>query len=214
MGLGTLAELRTAVLGPRAGDATAVAWFADEILPLAEQRIFYGDGTVQPLRVLDMETSDDLAFTDGEAELPEDFLDKRAIYWTGTGGRSVSLGYEPPSVFYPEEYNRRSGPWPVAYTIEGNAVKIAPGLTGDAKILYYARPDAMEEDGDTNVILAKWPGVYLFSCQMSLFIKLRDDGEIQKSRQFYADAVDAANRYTVGARSFGGPLRKRVGFGV
>jgi len=211
MALGTLAELRTAALGLRT-DMTAK--FASEILPLAEQRIFYGDGPLAPLRVLPMEASENLSFTDGAASLPADFLDKRALYWEGAGGRTGSLAYEPPAVFYPESYNRRGGSFPMAYTVEGNTAKIAPALTGTAKLLYYQRPTAMTQDGHTNVILANWPGVYLFSCQIDLYRLLRNDGELQKVRQFYADAVGAANRQAVVARTFGGTLKKRVGFGV
>lgn len=209
MALSNLGELRTAVLGLRTDMA---ARFAAEILPLAEQRIFYGDGPLAPLRVLPMEVSDDLVFTDGAATLPADFLDKRALYWTGTGGQTVSLSYEPPSVFYPQAYCRQGGTFPVAYTLEGNTVKVSPGLTGEATLLYYARPPAMVGDGDSNAILANWPGVYLFSCQMDLYRLLRNDGELAKVRQFYADALGAANRQALVARTLGGPLKRRVGF--
>lgn len=211
MALANLGELRAAVLGLRT-DMTDR--FASEILPLAEQRIFYGDGPLSPLRVLPMEVSDDLAFADGEAALPADFLDKRALYWTGTGGQTISLSYEPPSVFYPQDYCRRGGPFPLAYTIEGETVKVSPSLTGSAKLLYYARPDAMTEDEDTNEIIGRWPGVYLFSCQIDLYRLLRNDNELAKVRQFYADALGAANRQTLVARTLGGPLRRKVGFGV
>ncbi|WBT40164.1 phage adaptor protein [Hyphomicrobium sp. DMF-1] len=211
MALGNLAELRTAALGLRTDMASK---FSSEILPLAEQRIFYGDGPLQPLRVLPMETSQNLSFTSGSATLPTDFLDKRALYWEGAAGQIVSLSYEPPAVFYQESYNRRGGSFPMAYTVEGNTAKISPALTGTARLLYYQRPAAMSGDTDTNVILAKWPGVYLFSCQIDLYRLLRNDDELTKVRQFYADAVAAANRQALVARTFGGTLKKRVGFGV
>lgn len=214
MALGTLAELRTAVLGVRASDATSVAMFNSEVLPLAEQRIYYGDGPLDPVRVLPMETSANLSFTSGVAALPAAFLDKRALYWEGSGGQAVSLSYEPPGVFYSSFHGRRGGSWPLAYTIEGTSVKISPALTGTAKLLHYARPTAMTQDSHTNVVLTNWPGVYLFSCQIEFYRLLRNDGELAKVRQFYADAVTAANRQTVAARSLGGPLKKRVGFGV
>lgn len=212
MALANLGELRTAVLGLRTDMA---ARFAAEMMPIAEQRIFYGDGlppnAVPPLRVLPMELTDDLSFTDGSATLPGDFLDKRAIYWEADPD---PLGYEPPATFYSSWRERQGCPRPMAYTIEGEVVKLAPSLSGNAKLLYYARPAAMQEDEDTNVILSKWPGVYLFSLQMELFRILRNDGELAKVRQFYADAVGAANRQAMVARSFGGSLKKRVGFGI
>lgn len=211
MPLATLAELRTAVLDLRTDLA---AKFLSEILPLAEQRIYYGDGPVPPLRVLPMEASGDLTFTVGAATLPVAFLDKRALYWVGSGGQTVSLSYEPPSVFYPASYGRLGGSWPSAYTIEGTTVKISPSLSGTAKMVYYARPAAMTVDGSTNAILTSWPGVYLFGCQIERFRLERNDTEMAKARQMYADAITAANKQALVARSLGGPLRKRVGFGV
>lgn len=211
MALATLAELRTAVLDLRTDLSSK---FSSEILPLAEERIYYGDGPVPPLRVLAMETSANLSFTSGSATLPAAFLDKRALYWVGSGGQTVSLSYEPPSVFYPASYARLGGSWPSAYTIEGTTVKIAPELTGTAKLLYYARPTAMTQDAHTNAILTTWPGVYLFGCQIERFRLERNDSEMAKARQMYADAITAANKQAVAARSLGGPMRKRVGFAI
>lgn len=211
MALGTLAEIRTAALGLR---TDLEPRFLPEIMPLAEQRIFYGDGALAPLRVLPMEASASVAFTAGTASLPDDFLDKRALYWSGSGGQIVALGYEPPSVFYPATYGRTGGAWPAAYTVEGLAVKISPALSGNATLLYYQRPGALEADADTNVILARWPGVYLYSLQMEVHRITRDDQEFAKARQWYVDAVTAANRQTVVARTLGGPLNKRTGFAV
>lgn len=208
MALSTLAEIRSAALGLR---TDMLSRFAAEMLPLAEQRIFYGDGPLNPLRVLPMEETQDLEFTDGAAALPAGYLDKRALYWEA---EPESLGYEPPSTFYPSLRRRQGAARPLAYTIEGQTVKIAPALTGTAKLLFYKRPAAMTEDGHTNAILAAWPGVYLYSLQMELFRLLRNDGELAKVRQWYADAIEAANRQTLVARSLGAPLRKRVGFGV
>lgn len=205
MALGTLAQLRTAALGPRT-DLTSQ--FPD-ILALAEQRIFYGDGTIAPLRVLPMEGSATLTFTDGVASLPADFLDKRAIYWSATW--AVSLVYEPPSIFYPLALERAGGSYPEAYTLEGNSVKVSPALTGSATLLYYQRPTAMSADGDSNAILLKWPGVYLFGCQLEVYRITRNAEELVKTKQMYADAVSAANNQAMIARTFGGPLRRRVG---
>jgi hypothetical protein len=208
MALGTLAELRNAALDTRTDQ---VGRFGD-FLALAEQRMYYGSDGVAPLRVLPMETTVDLTFTDGVATLPSDYLDRRAVYWEGA--YTVSLSYEPPSVFYPMSRAREGGSYPSAYTVEGNTIKISPELTGTAKMLYFARAAALSSDPATNVILAKWPGVYLFGCQIELYRVLRDDAEMVKAMRMYADAVNAANNQTIAARTYGGPLKRRVGFGV
>lgn len=208
MALGTLAELRTAALDLR----TDLSGQFGNFLALAEQRMYYGGDGVPPLRVLPMETNAALAFTDGEADLPADYLDKRALIWEGT--YSVSLSYEPPSVFYPLSYSRSTGAYPEAYTVEGSTIKISPVQTGNARILYYARAATLATEGGTNVILEKWPGLYLFGCQVEMYRVLRDDAEMVKAMRMYADAVTAANNQTITARSYGGPMRRRAGFAV
>lgn len=210
MALGTLAELRSAALGLR----TDLSGQFGDFLALAEQRMFYGSASegVSPLRVLPMETTVDVSFTAGVGTLPTNYLDKRALYWEGT--YSVSLTYEPPSLFYPLSYSRRSGSLPEAYTVEGNTVKISPALTGTAKMLYFARPAALSADPDTNAILTKWPGIYLFGCQIEMYRVLRDDAEMIKAARMYADAVSSANSQTITARAYGGPMRRRAGFAV
>lgn len=208
MALGTLGELRTAALDIR---SDLVGRFA-EILALAEQRIYYGDGNIPPLRVLPMESNTPLTFASGVAAQPAGFLDKRALYWQGV--EAVSLCYEPPSVFYPLALGRAGSSYPYAYTIEGTNFKISPALSGNANLIYYAKAGTLAADNDTNVILQKWPGVYLFGCQIEVYRIVRNDEELSKALKMYADAVTAANNQTIAARSFGGPLRRRVGFGV
>ncbi len=209
MALDTLGGLRAAVLGTR---SDMVTQFAD-MLTLAEQRIYYGADGVSPLRVLPMESNATLAFTSGSATLPSLFLDKRALYWEGV--YALSLSYEPPSVFYPMVYQRKQETYPTAYTVEGNTIKLSSTATGNGKLIYYNRAATMTADNDTNVILAKWPGVYLFGCQIELYRIIRNQSEMAIAAKMYADAVTAANNQTMMARTFGGPLKRRVmGFGV
>jgi hypothetical protein len=208
MALGTLAELRTSALATR----TDLSGLFGDFLALAEQRIYYGEGNASPLRVLPMEKTGTLTFTSGSAALPDDFLDKSALYWEGS--QTVSLCYEPPSVFYPLSRDRQGSSLPHAYTIEGETIKLSPAMAGTGKLLYYGRAAALASDPDTNVILEKWPGVYLFGCQIEIYRYIRDDNEMAKAMRMYTDAVTAANNQTIAARSYGGPLLRRVGFGV
>jgi hypothetical protein len=61
----------------------------------------------------------------------------------------------------------------------------------------------MSSDNDTNAILQNWPGVYLFGCQIECYRIARNDDEMAKALRMYADAVDAANKQTMMARTFG-----------
>lgn len=208
MALGTLGDLRAAVCATR---ADMVERFLD-ILALAEQRMYYGGDGVSPLRIRAMEATADLEFTSGMASLPATFLDKRAIIWPGM--QAVSVSYEPPGTFYANEASRTGGSYPEAYTIEGDTIKVSPAVTGTAKLLHYAKADALALDNDTNVILQAFPGVYLYGCQVELSRMTRDATQEQLSLKRYADAVHAANTHTMLSRTFGGPLRKAVGFAI
>ena len=208
MALGTLGDLRTTVLVTR---PDMVPRFSD-FLALAEQRMYYGGDGVPPLRIRGMETTADLAFTSGSASLPTGFLDKRALYWRGA--ITVPVGYEPPSVFYGQEVDRRGGSLPEAFTVEGNTIKISPDLTGTGKLLHYAKASTLSADGDSNAVLAVFPGVYLYGCQVELARASRDREEEGFNLKRYSDAVQAANTHTIMSRTFGGPVAKRVGFAL
>ena len=43
---------------------------------------------------------------------------------------------------------------------------------------------------------------------------MRNDDEMAKALKMYADAVTAANAQALVARVYGGPMKRRVGFGV
>lgn len=206
MALATLSDLRTAALGPR----TDLVSSFDELLALAEQRIYFGGDGFEPVRIREMESSDDIAFTDGEADLPDGFLDKRALIWPGY---SEPVGYESPALFYGQQYARQGYPYPLAYTVEGTSIYVSPSLSGTAKLLHYTKAAALADDSG-NVILANFPGIYLYGLQIEVFRKTRDTDEEAKSLKRYADAVFAANRHAMISRSFGGPLKRKVGFGV
>ena len=208
MALGTLGDLRGSVLITR---SDLVGQFGD-ILALAEQRIYYGGDGVPPLRIRAMESTADLSFTDGSAALPPEYLDKRALYWPGN--ITVAVDYEPPHSFYGQEHERRGGAYPEAYTVEGNTIKVSPGLTGTGKLLHYSKAAAMVADNDTNVVLTAFPGVYLYGCQVEMYRITRDANQEGMALRRYADAVGAANTYTLVSRTLGGGLKKRVGLAM
>lgn len=208
MALGNIGEIRQAALGPR---SDMVPRFA-EFVALAEQRMYYGGNGVVPLRVLPMEHSEAITFAAGVAPLPSAFLDKRALYVTG---RPEALAYEPPTVFYPMADARQGVSFPQAYTIEGNSLKISPAVNATANLLYYRKLTTPVADSSTNDILSRYPGIYLFGTQVELYRELRNPEEMQRALQMYADAVQAANNQAMIARTFGGPVRKRLmGLGV
>jgi hypothetical protein len=180
---------------------------------------FGGDG-VPPLRIRDMESTADLSFVDGVADLPDDYLDKRDLYWEGS--QTISVSYEPPSVFYPLEKSRAGVPYPLGYTVEGSLIKVSGSLNGTGKLLHYTKAPTLDDDGeptgepltqdgDTNVILQKFPGVYLYGVQIEIY-RMTRDAEQANALQRYGDAVQAANTYALVSRSHGGPMRRRVGF--
>jgi len=204
MALNSLAGLRTAALGHRTDLLTRFPDF----LELAEQRMYYGGDDVPPLRSRHMEQSATLSFTSGVANLPTDYLDKRALYWPGAAIVDA-LSYEPPQSFYGQSRDRQGVPYPIAYTIEGLTAYVEPAQTGNARLLYYRTLPAMSADGDNNAILLNHPSIYIHGIEVERYRYLRDDAEMAKALRSYASAVIAANAQTVQARVGGSMLRKR-----
>lgn len=73
--------------------------------------------------------------------------------------------------------------YPTHVAVEGTSLRFAPQFTGTtttAKALYYKEPAALSADGDTNVVLTKYPYLYLFGSLEALHA-FKEDGEMASS---------------------------------
>jgi len=182
---------------------------------LAEARMWYGFGKSgdplysAPLRCRAMETTEpEFSFTNGEAELPEDYLDKRHLYWPSNP--IASPNYEAPMVFWPSRTNAQGSNRPIAYTIEGNSCFLRPAVTGDATLLYYRKLTPLVNAGDSNWILANAPGAYFYGTLIEAWRFIRNADKLMEAITAYNGIVGALNATESRARFSGGRMVRRV----
>lgn len=174
----------------------------------AEQRIFHGADTSFPVRVRDMEAFQTLTFTSGSATLPTDFLARRKLVWPSF---PVSIpNYQPSNEFWAAR-DYQNGPYVLNYTVEGNAVLIAPASTGDAQFLYYKRYPTLSNAAatTTNWLLVNAPSIYANATMFELYRHCRRPDEAAASLRLYIDDVAGLTRSQTYARMSGGPIRRR-----
>lgn len=208
-GFANFGELREQILRETAKGANSSF---DEQIPafvqLAEARIFYGSGDPlksEPVRTRSMETSANLSFTAGVATLPAGFLDKRNLYWPSN---PISVPtYEPPMVFWPTQMQDNASPtYATTYTIEGSTVHLYPRLTGTAKLLYFAKPAALEANSDTNWILTTAPAVYFNAVLIEAYRYIRNAELMGAAYQNFMAAAAGLNAIEAHSRYSGGRL--------
>lgn len=75
-----------------------------------------------------------------------------------------------------------TGDHPGWFALEGSNFVFAPPFTGSAtgSLLYYAQPSTLAADTDTNVVLSKYPFLYLFGGLSALFSYLEDDARADR----------------------------------
>jgi hypothetical protein len=127
-----------------------------------------------------METSDTLTVTNGNAPLPDDFLELRRLYLNVA--TPVELEYLPPEQFYlkfPIFQNDTVNPSRY-YTIEaGNIVLSAQDTSDSLMVLYYQKlPDL--QTNDTNWLLTSHPDLYLAECLAEAYDVIKNEAMSQK----------------------------------
>ena len=133
----------------------------------------------QVLRTVWQVTDTTLTFTDGEADLPADFLEMAAVY--GPCGYPMRSGLPGDS--------KRPGTSYSTYSITASKVKIR-GFSGDRDISYYARlPTISESLSDTNWLLTQSPDSYLYAVGMQAARYLKDVDLIQAAEPLLTEAI-------------------------
>lgn len=151
MALSTFSELKTAIAAWMWG-RTDLGDHLNDFIALAEARLN------RELRLREMEASEDLTLTDGEADLPADYLSLRGV--TALTSPKRPLAYTSPDGLdraYPSD---PSG-WPCVFTIEGAKIKVRPTTASDIRLAYYAKIPALSDANTSNWLLAKAPNAYL-----------------------------------------------------
>ena len=206
MSLSNLGELKSAL----AGWATKSGLDAqmDDFVGWAHQEI------CRRLRAPALHARADVAVAAETAPAPDGFLAARRLYLDVTPRRvlrqtdaasladlSASLGLcDYPSQFAVER---------------GDTLVFAPLFSGQAtgKLLYFQAPAALVEDGDSNVVLDKYPFLYLWGGLEALYRYLEDDANCDRYGGLFGALIDSVNACET-ADALRGPLVAQAATGA
>jgi len=152
------------------------------------------------LRVLEMETRLDTTFTDTYVDLPDDFLEIRALHIESAGAR-IPLPQVTPQQL-DQRYSRVTGR-PRAYAVHGGQFEFRPGIEVanpyNGEISYFNSVATLVTN-PTNDVLTKYPLLYLSAMLVQAYSYVQDNEEMQKWGSVYAEQVRQANKQAIGGR--------------
>jgi len=198
MSLSTLGELKAAL----AGWATRTDLDAriDDFVGWAHQEI------CRRLRSPVLHARAEVAVTAETAPAPERFLAARRFYLDVTPRRvlrqtdAASLADLSAGVSLCD--------YPSQFAVEGgDTLVFAPLFGGQAtgKLLFYQAPASLAADDDSNVVLAKYPFLYLWGGLEALYCYLEDDVNCDRYAGLFAALIDSVNACET-ADALRGPL--------
>lgn len=195
MAITNYGTLKTAVENWRTRPDNFITARIPEYIALGESRLS------TDLRVREMEAQATIVTTATQQTdpLPTRFVQARALYIAGTG----RLEYRSPAEFH-TIYSAIADGTPAYYTVIGENFLWAPAPSGTPSIVvdHYARPAPFSDDADTNAIIARWPGIYLYASLIEAALYVGDSSSILTNTAFYealieqAHAADARDRYS------------------
>ncbi len=189
MAIANYGELKTEVANwLKAKDLQSDANRIPNFIALAEDRI-YGE-----LDYTDLETTADLTIDAQTVALPSDFLEQRSHY-IDVADPQQRVQYATPERLRDFDQGKQSS-FPSFYTIEGPNLVFspAPDSSYTGKWLYLARKPRLSADNDTNEILDKYQGLYLYGALIEGASYLGNAPRALEFAQFFGDAMEKANK--------------------
>jgi hypothetical protein len=145
---------------------------------------------------------------EGYETLPGDCLGIRRLTLDG-----VDLGFAPAGVMAAHS-TAYVGDVPTWYSVIGNQIQVSPvpasTSAGALEMLYYARPPALSDTNQSNVLLAASPAIYLYGSLIQSAPFLGDDQRLQVWVQMYQEACNVLQSAD-DAAEYPGPLVIRSG---
>lgn len=165
--------------------------YIPDFIMQAEQVFNHGSESIDPLRVRDMETIDDLSPVSNVYTLPDDYLQYRRVTEKASPRRALEY-IEPVAVdqLYPLRYGGPS----VNFTIIGDSLYTYPLSSNDVELVYYALIPALTDSATTNWLITKSPSLYLRMSLMFAAEFIKDDAEVAKQAQMAKALIDGMNR--------------------
>lgn len=142
---------------------------------------------------------------DAKVALPEDFLEMRNLYVNA--GKPCELKYVTPSALV-ERMGEKGGA--TGYTVVGNDLMLAPVPDGavELSLCYYASLQPLSQDRPSNIILKKFPDLYLYAALVESVSYVRGSVPGDTWAAYYSAALSDIMESEKKAR-FGKQLRMR-----
>lgn len=165
--------------------------FIPDFIMQAEQVFNHGSESIDPLRVRDMETIDDLSPTANVYTLPTDYLQYRRVTEKSSPRRPLEY-IEPTAV--DQLYPLRASGFSNHFTVIGGSLYTYPLSSNDVEVVYYAAIPALTDSATTNWLITKAPSLYLRMSLMFAAEFIKDDAEVAKQAQMAKALIDGMNR--------------------
>ena len=135
--------------------------------------------------------------------LPDDLYEMRRVRLLGIWPRV--LGYQPLETLL---QGREDGAAPCHFTVIGSSLQLAPvpDKNYGVEIIYQRRIEALSNTTTTNILLQRWPDLYLYGALACAQPFLQDDARGQVHEALYQRAVAQVN---APSRHSGAPLQVR-----
>lgn len=190
MAITDYATLVTAI-GDNIARSDLTSYIPDFIMQ-AEQVFNHGSESIDPLRVRDMETIDDLTPTSNVYTLPADYLQYRRVTEKSSPRRPLEY-IEPTAV--DQLYPLRASGFSNHFTVIGSSLYTYPLSTNDVELVYYASIPALTSVATTNWLITKAPSIYLRMSLMFAYDFIKDgDGKVAENAQMAKALIDGMNR--------------------
>ena len=188
MALSTYTELKAAVIDQSHRDDLDLK--IDDFIQLAETEARANPDEPLNLRASEVEVELSTVVDSSTVALPSGFSHARGLRIT-VGGEKVRLTYREPSSML---YRSGSGE-PFAYTVIANNIQfdIATDAIYTVTLQYLGDFPALTSAAPTNIVLTKYPNIYLFGCLKQANIYADDDEKALKYNLLFADAIKSAN---------------------
>ena len=176
----------------------------DQFITLAE------DNMNRELKSLQNEVIGTLTTAAGvnPTQLPADFQDFRELSFITAGIRKqiVPVGRYNLSVYYADQVNGNTQQGrPQACSVVGRFIEIAPDpgdFTFDT-FIYFASASALVGPSDTNLILDKYPNVYVYGVLAQAYMWMQDAAMFEATIKMFTAELQRVNVVSATARSSG-----------
>lgn len=170
------------------------ATMADVFLPIAEQRIYFGENNSPAVRLSSMLSTVTLA----DGTRPVGFIEAKKVFELNRP--------ECPLEFRPMEFMDRECR---KFSWDGETLVLSRDMAFPMQMTYYGQLTTPVADADTNPILTRFPNVYLTSILVEFARWARDDEMLVREAGNYASAVSSAQSADQRAQHSGSMLVMR-----